>query len=210
MRRISGRAGWAAVVAAIVLTGRALAYALAPDPRAEALGRVTGGPRPVIVGAIAVGLAALFAGAVLWLCALGVRERHRLRHGRDAPRLRILPVLVRASVLAVIAAIAFDAVETTIHLREGLGFHGLHCLTGPVHENALPLIAALSLAAAAIVECIRYAVAFGRQVAAAQPARRRIRRVARVAPLAPLTTGAQGIASLAAVSGRGPPVSSLG
>jgi hypothetical protein len=209
MRQVWKAGGWAAVVAAIVLTARTLAYALAPDPRAEALGQVTGGPRPVIVASIAVGLAALFAGALLWLSALGVRERHRLRPAGAAPRLRILPVLVRATVLSVVASLAFAAVETTIHVQEGLGFHGLHCLTGPVHENALPLIAALSLVAAAVVEGVRHAVAFGRRVVAAQPARRRVPRAPRAAILASCARGSRGFAPVAAAAGRGPPVSSF-
>jgi hypothetical protein len=209
MRRIWKTSRWVAVVAAIVLAARTLAYALAPDPRAEALGGVTGGPRPVVVGSIAVGLAALFAGALLWLAALGVRERHRLRHGGDAPRLRILPVLARATMLSGAASITFTVVETTIHVQEGLGFHGLRCLTGPVHENALPLIASLSLVAAAIVECIRHAVAFGRRVAAAQPARRRVPRASRAAIVPPAVPGSRGFAPLAVPSGRGPPVSAF-
>jgi hypothetical protein len=209
MRQIGKTGGWAAVVAAIVLGARTLAYALAPDPRAEALGQVSGGPRPVIVGSIAFGLAALFAGAVLWLSALGVRERHRLRPAGDAPRLRILPVLVRAIVLSVVASIAFAVVETTIHVQDGLGFHGLHCLTGPVHENALPLIAALSLVAAAVVEGVVHAVAFGRRVVAAQPSRRRVPCAPRATVLAPRAPGSRGFAPVAAPSGRGPPVSSF-
>jgi hypothetical protein len=209
MRQIGKMGGWVGIVAAIVLAARTLAYALAPDPRAEALGQVTGGPRPVIVGSIALGLAAVFAGALLWLSALGVRERHRLRSAGDAPRLRILPVLLRATILSAVASIAFGAVETTIHVQEGLGFHGLHCLTGPVHENALPLIAALSLAAAAIVEGVRHAVAFARRVVAAQPVRRRVPRAPRAASLRALAAVSRGFAPLATPSGRGPPVSSF-
>ena len=92
---------WTGVVAAVVLSARTLAYALAPDPRAEALGRVTGGPRPVVVAAVALVLAALIAAVVLWLSALGVRERHRLRPGGAAPRLRLAPVLGRALAIAI-------------------------------------------------------------------------------------------------------------
>jgi hypothetical protein len=208
MRQIVRTGGWLAVVAAVVLAARTLAYALAPDPRAEALGQVTGGPRPVVVGMLAVGLAALLAGIVLWLSALGVRERHRLRPAGDAPRLRIAPVLLRAAALSLVASIAFAALESTIHVHEGLGFHGLHCLTGPVHENAIPLIAALSLVAAAVLEAVRHAVAFGRRVIAARPPRCRVPRVPRAARLAPLAHGSRGFSPLAAASGRGPPHSS--
>ena len=31
--------------------------------------------------------------------------------------------------------------ESTIHWREGLGWHGLHCLLGPVHRDAIPILA---------------------------------------------------------------------
>ena len=209
MQRTLRAGGWVAVVAVVVLAARTLAYALAPDPRAEALGQVTGGPRPVVVAAIAVGLAGLFAGAVLWLSALGVRERHRLRPAGDAPRLRILPVLARATAISLAASIAFTAVETTIHVQDGLGFHGLHCLIGPVHENALPLIAALSLVAAALVEAVRHAVAFGRRVVAARPPRCRVPRAPRALPPRAARLARAASRSLAAPSGRGPPVSSF-
>jgi hypothetical protein len=197
------------VVAMVVLVARTLAYALAPDPRAEALGRVTGGPRPVVVGAIALGLAGLLAGAVLWLSALGVRERHRLRSAGDAPRLRVVPVLVRATAVAVGASLAFAAVESAIHVHEGLGFHGLHCLTGPVHENALPLIAALSLVAAALVQAVRHAYAFGQRVIAARPPRCRVPGAARARHVARLARATSGFGPLAAPSGRGPPAPSF-
>ncbi len=96
------------VVAAIVLVARTLAYALAPDPRAEALGQVTGGPRPVVIAAVVLALSAVFAGAVLWLSALGVRERHRLRPGSgEAPHLRLLPMLLRGAALFVVSALVF-------------------------------------------------------------------------------------------------------
>jgi hypothetical protein len=209
MRGTLRTAGWAAILLMVVLVARTLAYSLAPDPRAEALGRVTGGPRPVVVAVIACVLAATFASVVLWLSALGVRERHRLRPGGDAPRLRLVAVLGRAGALSVAAAAAFTAVESAIHVREGLGFHGLHCLAGPVHENALPLIAALSLVAAAIAEAVRHALAFGRRVAAARRGRRRVPRAARLTALAAPAAGCRGFAPSAAPSGRGPPAPSF-
>jgi hypothetical protein len=209
MQRALGSAAWSAVVAVVVLTSRTLAYALAPDPRAEALGRVTGGPRPLVVGLVALGLAGLLAGAVLWLSALGVRERHRLRPAADAPRMRVLPVLVRAIAISVAASVAFAALETAIHVQDGLGFHGLHCLTGPVHANALPLIAALSLVAAAVVQAVRHAYAFGQRVLAARPPRCRVSRALRSAALVPAATGSRGFRAVAAPAGRGPPVPSF-
>jgi hypothetical protein len=209
MQRSLRIGGWIAVVATVVLVARTLAYALAPDPRAEALGRVTGGPRPVVVGAIAVGLAALVAAAALWLSALGVRERHRLRPAADAPRLRIVPVLVRALAIGVVSSIVFTVVEVGIHMHEGLGFHGVHCIVGPVHENALPLIAALALVAAAVVEAVRHAYAFGRRIAEARPLRRRVPGAPRTHALFSFPLDAHGFGLRAAPSGRGPPAPSL-
>jgi hypothetical protein len=205
MRRILRAGGWTAVVAAVVLAARTLAYALAPDPRAVALGQVTGGPRPVVAGAVALVLAATVAGAVLWLSALGVRERHRLRAGGATPRLRLVPVLARSLAVAVVSAAAFTAIESIIHEREGLGFHGLHCLAGPVHENALPLIAALSLLAVALVEAVRHAVEFGRRVIAARPPRSRVPRAARHARVAALVLELLAVERPTVLRGRGPP-----
>jgi len=194
------------VVAAIVLVARTLAYALAPDPRAEALGQVTGGPRPVVIAAVALGLSALLAGAVLWLSALGVRERHRLRPGSgEAPHLRLLPMLLRGTALFVASALVFTAVESTIHVEEGLGFHGLHCLLGPVHRNALPLLGGLALVAAALIEAVRHAIAFGRRVVAATPPRRRVRRAPGSTRVVPGTGLWRALGTIVAPGGRGPP-----
>jgi hypothetical protein len=209
MQRMLRTGGWAAVVAVVVLAARTLAYALAPDPRAEALGQLTGGPRPMVVGTIAVGLAGLFAGTVLWLSALGVRERHRLRPVGQAPRLRIGTVVARASAISLASATAFTAIESTIHVREGLGFHGLHCLIGPVHQNAVPLIVALSLAAAALVEAVRHAVAFARRVVDARPPRCRVPRAQRSRSLVSVAPRRSSFDLLAAPTGRGPPAPSF-
>ena len=209
MQRTLRGGGWTAVIALVVLVARTLAYALAPDPRAEALGQVTGGPRPVVVGAIALGLAGVLAGGVLWISALGVRERHRLRPLGAAPRMRLVPVLVRACAVALAASLVFATIETSIHVHDGLGFHGLHCLTGPVHENALPLIGALSLIASALVQAVRHAYAFGKRVVAARPPRCRVPPAARSRLVMPGARRATGFGPLAAPAGRGPPVPSF-
>jgi hypothetical protein len=209
MQRALRAGGFAAVVAVVGLAARTLAYALAPDPRAEALGRLTGGPRPIVVGGIAVGLAGLFAGAVLWLSALGVRERHRLQPVGDAPRLRIAAILVRAGAISVASATAFTAIESAIHVREGLGFHGLHCLIGPVHQDAVPLIVAFSLAAAALVEAVRHAVAFARRVVAARPPRCRVPGERGTRALIAAAPRRSGFEMLGAPTGRGPPAPSF-
>jgi hypothetical protein len=54
--------------------------------------------------------------------------------------------------------------ESYLHWRAGIGFHGLSCLVGPVHRNAIPLLAALALAAAALAEAIQHLLAWMRAV----------------------------------------------
>ena len=100
-------------------------------------------------------------------------------------------------------------VEVSIHVHEGLGFHGVHCLVGPVHQNALPLIAALALIAAAVVEAVRHAYAFGRRVAAARPVRSRVPGAPRTHAPSSRPVRAHGFELRAAPSGRGPPAPSF-
>ena len=45
----------------------------------------------------------------------------------------------------------FASVESTIHWHAGYGFHPQHCLTGPVHENAIPILAALAVVASVAI-----------------------------------------------------------
>ena len=45
------------------------------------------------------------------------------------------------------------SLESYLHWRAGLGWHGLHCLAGPVHRDAVPIVAALSLVAVALFAC---------------------------------------------------------
>jgi hypothetical protein len=209
--RVRRALGWVVVAAAIELVARTLAYAFSPDPRAEAFGHVTGGPRPVVVAAVALALAALLSGAVLWLSALGVRERHRLRRDPGAgPRLRLGRLARRAATLFVVNSIAFTVIESTIHVEEGLGFHGMHCILGPVHRDALPFIAALALVAAALVEAVQHAVAFGRRVVAAEGVRRRLPRTPRAALVRLARVATYAIEAPAVRGDRGPPVLSFG
>jgi hypothetical protein len=99
-------------------------------------------------------LAALGSTLVVWLAALGVRERARLHPERVAPTLRLRRMSVRAVLLYAASSLAFALLESYVHWRAGLGFHGLSCLLGPVHRNAIPLLAALALAAAALIEAV--------------------------------------------------------
>jgi hypothetical protein len=60
-------------------------------------------------------------------------------------------LVLRAAALTIVGWLAFAGVESIIHLRAGLGFHGLNCLFGPVHRNAMPVVAALAIMASALV-----------------------------------------------------------
>jgi hypothetical protein len=55
--------------------------------------------------------------------------------------------------------------ESYLHWRAGIGFHGLSCLVGPVHRNAIPLLAALALVAAALTEVVLHLIGWMRAAA---------------------------------------------
>jgi hypothetical protein len=173
-------AAWGGAAALVVLCTRTLVYALNPSPLALHFEHQAGGPRFTLV--VLVALAAGFgaAAAVLWGAALGVQERRLLERRRlaDEPRLRLWPVLLRAVALFAVTALAFDLVESTIHWYEGLGWHGIHCLVGPVHRDAIPILAALSAIAAALGSAVEHVVRW---------MRRTIALLRSSAPLAPLS-----------------------
>jgi hypothetical protein len=102
------------------------------------------------------------------LAALGVRERRLLetRPILALPRLRLELVLGRALALWLVTMPAFAFFESYIHWRQGLGWHGIHCLTGPVHRNAIPVLGALSLVAAALAAAVEHVLAWIRRTIA--------------------------------------------
>jgi hypothetical protein len=153
---------WAGVTGLLVLSTRWLVYAIAPSPLASRLQGAAGGPRLVTVALVSLALAAAVSTAALWLAVVGVRERQRLRPGRELPRVRLSRVGLRAVLLAIAGSLGFALVESYVHWRAGLGFHGLSCLLGPVHRNALPVVAALSLLAAALAEAVQHLDAWAR------------------------------------------------
>jgi hypothetical protein len=155
---------WPAVVALLVLTARWLAYELAPSPLARVLEHSAGGPSLVIVTLVSLGLTLLASVLVVWLAAVGVRERARLQPERVAPSLRLRRLGLRAVGLYLASSLTFALFESYLHWRAGIGFHGLSCLVGPVHRNAIPLLAALALAAAALAEAVEHVVAWMRAV----------------------------------------------
>lgn len=144
---------WLGPVALLVLAARWLTYALAPpSPLTTRFEASAGGPPLVVVAVVSLGLAAAVSAAAVWLAALGVRERQRLQPERELPRLRLRRLALRAVALSLAGSLGFAFLESYVHWRAGLGFHGLSCLLGPVHRNALPLLSALALVAAALAE----------------------------------------------------------
>jgi hypothetical protein len=187
---------WSAAVALLVLCARVLAYALAPSPLARVLERSAGGPSLVTVALVSLGVAATASTLVVWLTSLGVRERARLRPERVPPTLRLRRLTLRAVLLYVASSLAFAYFESYLHWRAGLGFHGLSCLVGPVHRNAIPLLAALSLLAAALAEAGGHVLAWMRAVV------RELRR-RRLVPLSlPLRFAAPVMAPMRAATAR--------
>lgn len=166
VKRLSAHAAlWLGLVALLVLVTRWLCYALAPPSLLSTrLQASTGGPRLVVVTLVSLGLAALLSTLTVALAALGVRERHRLRPDRVAPRLRVRRLTVNAVALFAASSFTFAMFESYLHWRAGIGFHGLSCLVGPVHRNAIPLLVALALTAAALVEAGSHVVAWMRAV----------------------------------------------
>ena len=144
---------WFCLVMLMVLAARWLAYALAPpNDLSHRLEGSAGGPRLVVVSLVAIGLSAALSAAVVWLVALGVQERRRLSPERVAPPLDLRRLAFRSVGLFVGGTLAFALLESYLHWREGLGFHGFVCLLGPVHRNVLPLLGALALVTASVAE----------------------------------------------------------
>ena len=168
---------WLGGGALVVLAARAIVYALSPSPLAQALEQRVGGPALpfVVVGATVLGIA--IAAAAVGLAALGVRERALLAEA-PAPPLRLGRLAVRAATLFVTTCFAFAMFESWEHWRAGLGWHGLHCLTGPVHRNAIPILAALSLIAAALAAALEHVLAWMRRTI------ERLRAAGRLEPIA--------------------------
>jgi hypothetical protein len=157
---------WVGTVALMVLVARWLAYALAqPSPLANRFEASAGGPSLVLVSVITLALAGAISVAVLWLVSVGVRERARLRPERMPPRLRLRRFALNAVGLYAASAFGFAMFESYLHWRAGIGFHGLSCLVGPVHRNAIPLLAALALVAAALTEVVLHLIAWMRAAA---------------------------------------------
>jgi len=206
MRRREHLAGLLLGLVLVVLGGRALAYAATPTPLAGQLG----GPSLPVITLTALAIAAAVSLGVLWLATLGVRERHALSSARgQAPRLRLARFGADAAVLGGGSLAAFAALETWLHSRAGMHMHWWACLEGPVHRNAIPILLALSLAAAALLAASRHALAWARRVVAVLRRLAQPRTARRGHLLAPGRTPAPAWLSVRAVRVRGPPVLSI-
>jgi hypothetical protein len=206
MKRGEHLAGFGLGLVLVILGGRALAYAATPTPLAAQLG----GPRLPVITFVALVLASAISLGVLWLAALGVRERHALdRAPGPPPRLSLTRFAQDAALLAGGSLLGFAALETWMHSRAGMHMHWWMCLEGPVHRNAIPILVALSLAAAALLGALRHALVWARRVVGVL--RRLLQpRAARRAPalvLGQLTAPAWLLAR--ALRARGPPALSI-
>jgi len=171
------------LLALVVLGARSLAYALAPGPYAVQLAGQAGGPALPVLTLVAIGGALATAAAILFLATLAVRERLVLEERFvEAPTLHLGAAATRAACLFVVAVPCCGLLESYVHWRAGLGWHGLRCLLGPVHDDMLPLAAALSVLVAALAAAAEHLVAWMRRVAAT------LARAARVPPLRPAST----------------------
>lgn len=170
---------WLAATALVVLSTRALVYALVPRPSVigNRLEYTTGGPRLVVLAALALGIAAAVSSVVIWVVWLGVAERTKLEPFAVAPvRISARRVAVRAVGLWCAGSLVFAGLESYLHWRSGLGWHGLHCLVGPIHRDAIPILAALSLIISALAAAATHLLAWMRRVVRAlcrRPARLR-------------------------------------
>ena len=166
---------WLGALALVVLGARSIAYAVSPSPLAAHLRHAAGGPQLPVVAAVALALAVAISAALVWLAALGVRERATLEGRPHAvPPLRIRRLLGRAVALALGAMPTFALLESYLHMRAGLGWHGLHCLTGPVHRNAIPILVALALVTAALASALEHVIAWMRRTLASLSRPRRL------------------------------------
>jgi hypothetical protein len=184
---------WALVLVAVVLATRTIVYALAPQSvLLAALAHDQVGPNvtvPLVVGVFA---ALACAAAVLWLATVAVRER-LLLEGRQlvaTPELRPARLLARALALFAASSFAFAMLESYIHWRAGLGWHGMRCLVGPVHRDAIPVLAGLSVLAVAVHGAVEHLLAWARRLFA-ELAVRIVRSVVCVLGVPPVSSAAR-------------------
>jgi hypothetical protein len=169
LRRAPRALGWAALVVVVDLIARAFAYALATsdNPARARLAGDFGGPHLVVLSIVVVIAGVVAAAALIALAEMGVRERWALADERTRgpkPRMAVRGVLARAVAVWMAGLVVFMLVESYIHWRAGLGFHGIHCLEGPVHRNVIPIIGALALVGSAAASALGHLLAWMHRV----------------------------------------------
>jgi hypothetical protein len=152
----------AGVAALVVLLARAVAYATEPTPAARVLEQRAGGPALPLLALVSLTLAASLAVAVCWLAAMAVRERALLER-RTPEGFPVGRTLATALSLAAGTSLAGGLLEAYLHWRAGLGWHGLHCVFGPVHRDLLPLESGFSLVGAALISASQHVVTWMRR-----------------------------------------------
>jgi hypothetical protein len=146
----------------VVLLTRSIAYALSPSPEARMLEQQAGGPGLPVLTLVALTLGGTLAVLICWLAAFGVRERALVERCAP-PRFRPLRTLALGVALAVSTSLVGGLFEAYLHWRAGLGWHGLHCVFGPVHRDLWPIATALSFVAASVVTAAEHILAWMRR-----------------------------------------------
>ena len=198
---------WALSAAVVVLATRVVVYAFAPSELQLAVQfeQRAGGPHLadalVSVSLLSAGLAA----AVLWLAVMAVRERMALEGRRlaEAPHLPVARLALRLPALFLVTSFSFAMLESYIHWREGLGWHGLHCLLGPVHRDAIPVLAGFSVVAVAIHGAVEHLLAWARRAIALLAAR--LPGLRHGSPGAVFVRSLRAVLRTATTAARGPP-----
>lgn len=199
-------AGWLALVALLEVVVRAVVYGMAHDPLRA--GDTLGGPGFAAVLLVALTLGVVLSSGLVWVASLGVRERWALAEDRPTgpmPRIALRPLLLRALALTLVGWLVFAGVETLVHMKAGMGFHGLECLVGPGHRNALPVVGGLALVAAALLAAGRLWLAWMRRAVGRFVAPRAVPRARRVAQSFTFSAVPGRAPLLAGASPRGPP-----
>jgi hypothetical protein len=151
----------AIAVILVVLVARRLAYATESAQTAQLLERRAVGPAVPAPALVALAICAVLAVTVCWLVAVGVRERALIVRRKAAP-FAVARTCVTAAFLTLTTCFAGGMLEAYLHWRAGLGWHGLHCLVGPVHRDLIPFEAGLSFVAAALIAAARHVAAWMR------------------------------------------------
>jgi hypothetical protein len=152
----------AVVATLVVLLARSLAYVTEPTPAARLLEHRAGGPSLPVLALAFLALGTAIAVAVCWLAAVAVRERALIER-RQAEAFPVVRVAALTLALAVTTSVAGGLFEAYLHWRAGLGWHGLHCVLGPVHRDLIPFETGLSFVAAAVVAAAAHVVAWMRR-----------------------------------------------